>query len=179
MWAREYAALFQPQLPGLRLSMLLRPFPDVPQPVQDPRPRAQNWVAVSIPGRFPWISFQQAPQQAPLSRPPGGQPAESFTRHPESSVCSPDVQPALPHCATSAPGKLESPDQGDLGPPRRAPLGYNGYRTRIAYLRVRLFGDPRYIWLAGRAVEMLEKRRLSLRPARSGGTGLAGGPFSY
>jgi hypothetical protein len=37
-------------------------------------------------------------------------------------------------------------------------LGYNGYRTRIAYLGARLFGDPRYIWLAGRAVEMLEQR---------------------
>jgi len=46
--------------------------------------------------------------------------------------------------------------------PDGAPLRYNhpGWANLagIAYLSARLFGDPRYIWLAGRAVEALEQR---------------------
>jgi hypothetical protein len=46
--------------------------------------------------------------------------------------------------------------------PDGAPLRYNhpGRATLagIAYLGAKLFGDPRYVWLAGRAVEALERR---------------------
>jgi hypothetical protein len=46
--------------------------------------------------------------------------------------------------------------------PDGTPLGYNhpgrGTLAGIAYLGAKLFGDPRYIWLAGRAVEALEQR---------------------
>ena len=46
--------------------------------------------------------------------------------------------------------------------PDGAPLRYNhpGWANLagIAYLGAKLFGDPRYIWLAGRAVEALEQR---------------------
>ena len=45
--------------------------------------------------------------------------------------------------------------------PDGAPLRYNhpgrGTLAGIAYLGAKLFGDPRYIWLAGRAVEALEQ----------------------
>ncbi len=46
--------------------------------------------------------------------------------------------------------------------PDGTPLRYNhpgrGTLAGIAYLGAKLFGDPRYIWLAGRAVEALEQR---------------------
>jgi len=46
--------------------------------------------------------------------------------------------------------------------PDGAPFGYNhpggNSLAGIFYLGARLFSDPRYIWLAGRAVEMLEQR---------------------
>lgn len=46
--------------------------------------------------------------------------------------------------------------------PDGAPLGYNhpgrSSPVGIAYLGAKLFGDPRYIWLAGRAVEALERQ---------------------